>query len=134
MRLGENSLLPKLDLGFEVARHQGNGLSRLDGTEAIGLIKFSIPLQRNLGEGQTAAAKAQVRRLENDQRLTTDTIRTELRNLATDLKMNSENLKLSDQEVSLAEKMQRAERQLLANGSSNLFLVNSREEKTAEAR
>ncbi len=134
VRLGENSLLPKVDLGVEVARDQGDGLRRLDGTETIGIIKFSLPLQRNLGQGQTSAAKAQLQQLENEQRLTTDTIRAELHNLAADLRLNRENLALSNQEVGLAEKMQSAERQLLANGTSNLFLLNSREEKTAEAR
>jgi outer membrane protein TolC len=126
--------LPKIDLGVESARDQGDGPQRLDGTEIIGLVKLSIPLQRNLGYGQTAAAQARLRQLENEQRLLADTIRVEVQNLATDLQLNSTNLDLSDQEVTLAVKMQEAERQLLANGTSNLFLVNSREEKTAEAR
>ncbi len=134
LSLGENNLLPKVDLGVEVAKDQGGGLARLDGTETIGLIKFSVPLQRNLGQGQTAAAKAQLRQLENEQKLTTDTIRAEMHNLSTDLKLNNENLALSNQEVGLAEKMQNAELQMLSNGTSNIFLVNSREEKTAEAR
>jgi outer membrane protein TolC len=134
VRMGENSLLPKVDLGIEIARDFGNGLQRLDGTETIGIVKFSIPLQRNLGQGQTAAAKAELRQLESEQRLAVDTIRAELHNLAADLKMNSDNLDLSNREVKLALTMQDAEQQMLLNGTSNLFLVNSREERTAEAR
>jgi outer membrane protein TolC len=134
VHLGENSLLPKVDLGLEVARDQGNGSQRLDGTDTIAMIKVSLPLQRNLGEGQTAAAKAQLRQLENEQRLSQETIKVELNNLVADLELNQSNLSLSNQEVVVAEKMQKAERQLLENGASNLFLVNSREEKTAEAK
>lgn len=132
--MGDNSLLPKVDLGIEVSRDQGGGPKQLDETETIGLIKFSIPLQTNLGEGRSAAAKAQLRKLHSDSRLVADSIRAELYSLAADLRMNEENLKLSDQEVSLAEKMESAERKLLAGGASNIFLVNSREEKAAEAR
>lgn len=134
LRLGENSLRPKIDLGVEAAQDQGDGLRRLDGMETIATVKISVPLQRNLGEGKVSAARARLRQLENEQRLAADTIKAELHNLAADLALNEANLTLSQQEVALAEKMQRAERQLLSNGTSNLFLVNSREEKTAEAR
>lgn len=133
VRIGENNLLPRVDVGVEVARDQGDGLRRLDGTETVGMVKLSVPLQRNLGEGQTKAAQAQLRQLEHERRLTTDALRAGLRNLAADLELNNANLDLSNREVKLARTMQNAERQLLANGTSNLFLVNSREEKTAEA-
>lgn len=133
-RLGENNLLPDLDVGFELAKDQGRGLQRLEGVETIGMVKFSVPLQRNLGQGQVIQAQAQARQLKHKERLTTDMLRAEMYNLAADLEITGENLVLSDKEVMLAMKMQDAERRLLNNGISNLFLVNSREEKAAEAR
>lgn len=134
IRLGENSLLPKIDVGLEVDYSPRNSPGRAREPETIGLVKVSIPLHQNLGRGQIAAAQAHLRRLEHEQRLIADTIRTELHNLAIELKVSHENLDLSQQEVLLAEKMQQAERQLLFNGTSHMFLLNSREEKTAEAK
>ncbi len=134
VRLGENSAMPKVDLGFDVSQDQGRGPSRFDGTEGIVSLKVSVPLQRNIGNGQANAAKAQIRQLESEQRLTADTIMTELRGIVADLDANNANLQLSNREVALAEQVETAERKLLDNGSSNIFLVNSREEKTAEAR
>jgi outer membrane protein TolC len=134
VRLGENTLLPKIDVGLEVDYTPRNTPGRSQEPETIGLVKLSVPLHTNLGEGQIAAAQAHLRRLHQEQRLITDTIRTELHNLAAELKVSHDNLDLSHEEVSLAEKMQNAERQLLFNGASNMFLLNSREEKTAEAK
>lgn len=132
--LGENSLLPKVDLSIEAAQDMGQGPSTLSGTEAIGKIKFSIPLQRELGKGAVYAAKSKITKLKNDKLLLEDKIKIELMNMLADLKTLKKNIDLSAQELTLAVKMQQAETDLLNHGSSNLFLLNTREEKVVEAK
>lgn len=134
LRMGENALLPKVDIALELARDQGQGPSRLDGMEGIAMVKVSVPLQREYGLGQVSAAQARLRQIQNQQRLLQDSIQAELQNLAADLELTKANLDISNREVDLAERMQNAERKLLANGTSNLFLVNTREETAAEAK
>lgn len=134
MRIGENDLLPKLQLGMEVSKDYGAGPEKLGETEAIASVKMSIPLQRNKGKGKTAAALAEMRQLEQEQLLLKENLRAELANLAAEVGLYCTNITLSQQEMQLADKMQHAENDLLSSGASNLFLVNSREEKATEAQ
>jgi outer membrane protein TolC len=134
LRMGENMLLPKVDLGMEMSQDYGNGPRSLDQTTGILGIKLSIPLQRELGNGMVNTAQAALNKLDHEQKLIEDTLRVELKNIITDLFLYKQNMDISHDEVSLAQKMEQAERDLLDHGASNLFVLNSREEKSAEAR
>lgn len=133
LQVGENALLPKLDLGVEVSKDMGQGPQTLEDTEGKAMLKVSIPLQTQFGEGKIAASKAGIKRLGEQARLLQDTLRAELQSLAAELYLNKSNLDISADEVKLARKMQDAEKVLLDNGNSNLFLLNTREERLAEA-
>lgn len=134
LKMGENSLSPQVDLGLELSQDYGTGPRSLDPAEGIVKLKFSVPLQRELGRGKVNAAKARLSRIEHEQKLFQDKVKVELRNIGADLDALEANLDISAQEIKLAKEMERAERSLLQSGASNLFLVNSREEKSADAQ
>ncbi len=132
--LGQNALKPRLDLSFEMSKDQGNGLGKLEGTENRALLSFEIPLQRNLGQGQRLSAKARKRALEFQKQLAQETLQTHLKNLFYSLNTTTDVIVNSSQEVRLAEKLQRAENQKFNRGASDFFVVNLREQNTAQAK
>lgn len=134
LKFGENMLKPKLDVGLEMSRDYGAGPRSLEQTTGIAAFKLSIPLQRETGLGMVNAARAALKKTELDQRLVADRLRVEMNNLITDIYLFKNNMDISAGEITLAQKMEKAERNLVDNGASNLFILNAREEKTAEAR
>ena len=133
-RMGENALLPEVNLGLESSRDFGSGYRNLEGTDTSAKISVSIPLQTNTGEGMVRSANAATKQLKAQQRLLEDTLSTELRAIAADIAATKANVALTTREVELAKRMEAAERIQFSEGASDFFVVNMREEKAAEAR
>lgn len=135
LKAGENSLLPKADITLRSSRDVGGETSNtLNGTEHLARLNISIPLQQRLGEGRAAKARAKLRALDHEQRLVRDQITQQLQFLENDLLAAERNIDWSSKEVSVANKMQRSEEKLFANGGSDYFLLNLREEQQANAK
>lgn len=131
---GENSLLPRADLSLRTAQDIGGGsFTRRDTEQVIGL-SLSIPLQQRTGEGRVRKARAQIRALAAQQRLLRDQIRQQLQILHNDLDATRRLIALSTQEIQAASRMQDAESRLQAQGGSDFFLLNTREEQRAQAQ
>jgi outer membrane protein TolC len=134
VRLGENLLKPRVDVGVEAARDIGAGSGTLDGTETIVKLEVSIPIERRTGEGRRAEAQANLNRIRQEQRLLDDRIATEIRNVGNDIGANLRLMKITADELRQASTMEAAERERLEAGQSNFFLLNAREEATADVR
>jgi outer membrane protein TolC len=134
VRLGENLLKPRVDVNVEAARDVGAGSGTLDGTETIVRLDVSIPLERRTGEGRRAEAQANLNRIRQEQRLLDDRIATEIRNVGNDIAANLRLMKITADELRQAQTMESAERERLEAGQSNFFLLNAREEATADVR
>jgi outer membrane protein TolC len=132
--MGENRIAPRVDLSLEGAQDQGGGSITREGTESIAMLNVSIPLQTRAGEGQIAEARAAIRELEQRQRLLADKIRTELGMIANDITAAAQNVTLTTGEVEAAEQMEAAERTRFREGASDFFVLNMREERSADAR
>jgi outer membrane protein TolC len=132
--MGENALLPQLDLGLEASENFGMGSRTLEDTETIVKMNISIPLQQRLGAGRIAKAKAEIRRLEFEKQMLDDKIRAELQNILTNIEAAAERVQLTEQEIDLALTMQQAERQRFLDGLSDFFVLNMRENRVADAK
>jgi outer membrane protein TolC len=134
IRLSENLLKPRVNLNLDIARDVGNGPKNLSGVDTLVRVDVSIPIERRLGEGRRAEAQANLNRIRQEQRLLDDRIATEIRNVGNDIDANLRLMTITAEELRQAMTMQDAERERLAEGQSNFFLLNAREETTADVR
>ncbi|MBI1392637.1 MAG: multidrug transporter [Alphaproteobacteria bacterium] len=135
--LSENDLKPRLDVNAELSSDFGDvaegGISR-DSTDAVVGLRFSVPLQRRDAKGRLARARAELEAVEQQRRRARDEIELEIRNILVNLATSARIARIAEQETTQAEAMENAERQRFASGASDFFLVNVREETTADAR
>ncbi|WP_022977238.1 TolC family protein [Nevskia ramosa] len=134
LALGKNLLKPRVDLNLEAARDFGSGPSNRVGTDAIVRLNVTIPIETRTARGQIDAAQANLSRLDFDRRLLEERIAVEIRTLANDLSAAYRFVELATQEVEQADVLSRAERERFAEGASDFFLVNLREEAAANTR
>lgn len=135
--LRRNDLKPELNLSFEISRDLGaiqEGGSSRDSTDTIIGLQFSVPLQRRQARGQLRQAQAELEALQQRQRQVADEIEIDIRNVLMELDMAEDIVDITRQEVEQARTLQQAERDRFAGGASDFFLVNVREETTADAR
>lgn len=132
--LGENALLPKLDLAFEGAQNLGTRAASDAGQEATVMLQLSIPLQQNTGEGRVRAADARLNALEEERRLLNDQIAADIRAIAAVAQETAEEISQVEREVEAAESMRQAESRRFAEGDADFFVLNMREERLADAK
>lgn len=132
--LGENRTLPKVDLIAQSGRDIGGGANRFTQTESKIGLNISIPLQQNVGKGQMLQSRSRITQLEQQQRLLHDKIETEIHMAANNFHAAALNVTQAEKEVSASIAMEQAERERFKNGASDFFLVNIREERTADAQ
>ncbi len=135
--LERNAVRPRLDVRAEVSRDLGGvgeGGPSFDSTDTIVGLQFSVPLQRREARGALRAARAEREALQERRRLAADRIEVDLRNILVDFGVAEQLVALAAQEVEQSLTMERAERRRFSSGASDFFLVNIREETTADAR
>jgi outer membrane protein TolC len=134
--LRENDLKPQLDFNVEVSHDFGaiaeGGASR-DSTDTIVGFQFSIPLGQRSAKGRLQAAKAERKAMMYRERRIQDQISTELEAILVDISAANELLNLAGDDVRQSRAMQKAEEKRFANGASDFFLLNIREETAANA-
>lgn len=134
LRLAENELKPRVDLGLKAAQDLGGGSPTRERFDTIVDVTVSIPLETRRGRGMAAEARARLRQLELDRRLLQDQVTNEIDKLETTIDAAREFVGLAAAEVEQAAVMEAAERDRFAAGASDFFLVNLREERSADAR
>jgi len=132
MRLGHNDLLPKLDLKFEVGQDSGTGDSNFQ--ETRGFLTFEVPLEFNKGLGKKRAGRAKFEAARTKAQLENDKIRVYLSSLLSKINNTKEVIDLTNNQVELSEKLAKAELRKFRQGSSDLLLLNIREEKLAQSK
>lgn len=134
LALGENSLLTRVDLNLEASQDLGRGSFTREETDAVVRLDIMVPLERRTGRGKIAEARANLNRLNYERQLLNEQIEVEVRNIANDISAAERFLDLAAQEVEQAEILEDAERSRFDDGASDFFVVNLREEATADAR
>ena len=132
--LGENELMPQLDLDIKVARDLGGGSVTRGETDLFIGFEVSLPLERRAARGEIAAAEAEIRALDQQRRFVADQLRTRIRQLSNTIEAAQTNARLAAEELSLAQRLEEAEQQRFKEGASSFFLLNQREDANADAR
>ncbi len=132
--LAENELKPRIDLGLKAAHDVGSGSRTREGFDAIVNLEISIPLERRRGTGLASQSYARLRQLALERRLVKDRLTTDVTRLSTNINASRELVDITHEEAEQAQKMVNAERKRFAAGASDFFLVNLREERSADAR
>lgn len=134
LAIGNNALKTRVDLNLEASRDIGGGSATRDETDAIVRLNVTVPLERRTGRGKVAEARANLSRLELDRQLLNEQIELEIRNVANDINAAKRFVDLAAGEVEQAQILEQAERERFAQGASDFFVVNLREEAAADAR
>jgi outer membrane protein TolC len=132
-QLAENSLLPKVDVGVQVARDIGSGSKSTADTELKGIIKFELPLERRQAKGKQQAVTAKRIGLAQKQALVLQKIRADSEKVRVALENSVQLYQLAKAEADAARELVDAEEKRLSFGDSSLLLVNVREQTLAEA-
>ena len=131
--IGENKLMPKLDLTYDYSDDRGNGSKTLQGAEHRVMLELKIPLERDLGKGKIASAKSKI----NAKNLELVYLKNQLKlyffKYQAMMQTLINNHETYMNEVKLAKKLVTAEKRQFEAGQSSLFMINIREEKQAES-
>lgn len=132
--LGTNQLLPKLDLKYEWSEDRGMGSNTLAGDENRVMLTLEIPFQFRKGQGKRRLGKVKIQNIQLKRRWTREKIKVKVKSLMTKINSFADIYSMTTEQVSLAEKLAKAERRKFSQGASDLILVNLREEKLAEVQ
>ena len=133
-RLAKNQLLPKLD-AFATTYTELGSLPQEQGLNEVRAgIQLEFPIPNRNAIGKDDSAESQFIRQELNLRLQQDRLRLALIDSFQSVQVSLERVKLARVEIQQALRLEDAERVRFANGMSTLFLVNLREQATADAQ
>ncbi len=134
LKLGENLLKPQVDLGVKAARDIGDGRSSSVGNDLIVELEVSVPIGRRTARGEIGASKARLSELFFERQQVQEQLKTNIKQLTFSLNAAAEFADLAQQEATQAARLESAERKRQIEGASTFFLLNLREENTADAK
>jgi outer membrane protein TolC len=132
--LAENDLKPELDFSLKLAKDVGQGSNTLNGNDVITGLEFSVPLQRRKARGEQEEAEAALQALAYRQARQEDELRLAILRLQETVAAAADFAALANQEAEAAERLEAAEWAKFREGASSFFILNAREENTADAR
>lgn len=132
-KLAENQRLPSVDLFAEYYREAGDGsVKRGPNDLRVGLI-FDLPLQRRQATSRLQNAEARLGQIEQRERFQRDQVTADVRDAASAVKAAFERSTVVSEELNITRQVEDAERLRFELGDSTLFVLNQREQATAEA-
>lgn len=132
--LERNRLAPKLDVGLELSNDFGSGSDTRDGFDTILSMNFELPIGLVRQRSLVNAAEARLAEIRQKRRLVEDELRVAVQQLITQLDTFHQAIDLAIDAEEYNRLLEEAERKLFAQGASDFFLLNIREENTAEAQ
>lgn len=97
-------------------------------------VAVSVPLRFSEGRGEYRKAKLKIEQTELQQVTKLVSLQTKVRQYYNEWRQLNQQIQLQQQAIASYVQLQRGEETRFANGESSLFLINSREQKTLEAR
>lgn len=134
LKLAQNALKPRVDLGVKASHDLGGGSRTREGFESIIDLSVSIPLEQRTGKGRVASARAAMEKLKVDRTLLENRLTLEIIKLATTLNASIDFVSITQDEAAQSLLLEEAERTRFEAGDSDFFLVNLREERRADAQ
>ena len=134
LSFSKNLFKPQLDVDVGASKDLGRGsASRSQSENYVGL-EFSIPLQQREARGKTALYESKLKSIKYEQQLAEEKIKAELAQIRVQISNIVEIHSNLTQEAELAELLENSEREKFKHGASNFFLVNLREQDTADSK
>ena len=134
LKYAKNLFQPKLDVSLEASKDSGSGPDSLTQSRNSVGMKLSIPLQFSQARGKTTEAIKKLSSLSYEEKIIQEQIKTEMQQIHISIINDAEMLNNLKEEVLLAETLERAERKRFRFGSSNFFVVNLREQISANTK
>ena len=132
-KLAENQRLPNIDLFAEYFREAGDGtIKRGPNDLRVGVI-FDLPLQRRQATSRLRNAEARLGQIEQRETFQKDQVTAEVRDAASAVRAAFERSGVVSEELTVTRRVEDAERLRFELGDSTLFVLNQREQATAEA-
>jgi len=128
LALAQNSAAPKVDLTASF----GNALDKLKPEANVGM-KVEMQLQRRDARGAEETARAELTRIDAEQRLLVDTQRAEVLAAYNELALAHRAIAVASEELDISLRGEQAERTKQELGDSTLLKVNLREQYRIEA-
>jgi outer membrane protein TolC len=129
-RLAQNDLKPAVDLVFSPGADIGN--KSVGGTYKFG-ISASIPLYQNDAKGRREEALQKEQKLTREAELVQRNIELEVRDASNAMQRSHERFLAARERYQKTKEVEEGELKLYQRGLGTLFLVNQREQATAEA-
>lgn len=132
LQMAKQKLQPKLNL--EATRYEARDKAIPNVDENILALNFEVPIERDLGRGDVAAAKSKINALRLEQQMVERELKASL--LSLDARINGDNnaFNILMDELTAAKKLQRAEWRKFQTGASDFFLVNVRDVNFAKTK
>jgi cobalt-zinc-cadmium efflux system outer membrane protein len=134
--LARNQALPVVDIVAQVSQDLGPSVSSSDTrgrTELSAGLVLEVPLVMRAQIGRVRAAEAALARVEAQRTFARDRVVADVRDAVASLRAALERTEIARRELAVAREVEQAERERFRQGDSNIFLVNQREQTTAEA-
>lgn len=133
LAIGKNRLLPRVDVELRTAQDLGRGPVEREDADLVFGVQVAIPLETRRGRGAVDEARANLAQLAYQRQQLEEQLVAEIQQIGNSLEAARNFALLTAQEVEQARLMESAERQLFEEGASDFFLLNLREERTADA-
>lgn len=133
--LARNELLPNLDATAYTSKQNGTGGYPLLLPQAAMVgVSFKFPIFQREAKGKLISARSELQQITTERKFLFERLKNELTNLFIGIKMYHHQVALLNKELHLAKKVQNGETKKFYEGDSTLFLVNQREQTTAQVR
>ncbi len=133
--LAKNELLPNLDAtGYTFKQNGTGGYPLLIPQAAMVGVSFKFPIFQREAKGKLISARSELQQITTEKKFLFDQLKNQLANLYIGIKMYHHQVYLLEREINLAKKVQNGETKKFYEGDSTLFLVNQREQATAQVR
>ncbi|STX81199.1 multidrug efflux protein, outer membrane component [Legionella busanensis] len=131
--LAKNDLLPELDATFYTSKQYGSGgYPRLLPQAGLVGIRFRFPLYQREAKGRLISATSELQQIVVEKKFIYEQLTNQLQNFFVALKFYYQQVQLLHQELQLAKQVQSGEVKKFYAGDSTLFLMNQREQMTAQ--
>jgi outer membrane protein TolC len=134
LQLAANARKPAVDLIAGFVNDSGSNPAVRRGPQDIKAgINFEVPLRNRGARGRQAAAEAKIRQLDFRAKFLREQIQAEVRDSAIAVEAARQRLAILTDEVRVSRELEEAERTRFELGEGTLFVLNLREQATADA-
>lgn len=132
LKLYNNQVDPKLNFMFEVSKDLGEGNKTKEPTEVESGLLLEIPLQVRKAEGKIQSLESKLKKIDYELTYFRTRVDADIRDALSALENAREQVRIIRSELKYAKELEAGERTRFSAGESTIFVVNLREQATAD--